>query len=131
MGLRKPKAQKKKAAKFKMKPARKLARSNHKAFYRSPAWKKVRYEVLAASDKRCALCGYAAADGARLNVDHIKPLRKYPELALKKSNLQVLCGSCNQGKGAWDETDWRGPNEEELWRESMGQDYLRLVNKDE
>jgi 5-methylcytosine-specific restriction endonuclease McrA len=42
-----------------------------------------------------------------INVDHIKPRRKYPELALTESNLQVLCGTCNHGKGSWDETDWR------------------------
>ena len=45
-----------------------------------------------------------------MNVDHIKPRKKYPELALDKSNLQVLCEECNHGKGNWDETDWRPEN---------------------
>ena len=43
-----------------------------------------------------------------MNVDHIKPRRLYPGLALEKSNLQVLCADCNHGKGNWDQTDWRG-----------------------
>jgi len=44
---------------------------------------------------------------ARLNVDHIRPRRYYPELALELGNLQVLCAACNQGKGNKDATDWR------------------------
>ena len=32
-----------------------------------------------------------------------------PHLALKLTNLQVLCGDCNAGKGNRDTTDWR-PN---------------------
>jgi 5-methylcytosine-specific restriction endonuclease McrA len=42
-----------------------------------------------------------------LNVDHIKPRRRFPELSLDPDNLQVLCGNCNTGKGSWDTTDWR------------------------
>ncbi|MCZ6605441.1 MAG: HNH endonuclease [Alphaproteobacteria bacterium] len=42
-----------------------------------------------------------------MNVDHIKPLRRYWELRLASRNLQVLCGGCNHGKGNRDEADWR------------------------
>ena len=42
-----------------------------------------------------------------MNVDHIKPRKKFPELALVEDNLQVLCGACNHGKGNWDQTNWR------------------------
>ena len=45
--------------------------------------------------------------GAVMNVDHIKPRRIYPDLALSLENLQVLCHECNHGKGNWDMTDWR------------------------
>lgn len=76
-------------------------------FYRTPEWKRARYKALKKSDGRCECCGAGKPQGAVLNVDHIKPLHRYPELALRQSNLQVLCGSCNQGKGARDETDWR------------------------
>ena len=55
----------------------------------------------------CACCGASPATGAVMNVDHIKPRRLFPELALDVDNLQVLCEPCNHGKGNWDMTDWR------------------------
>lgn len=42
-----------------------------------------------------------------MQVDHIKPRKKYPELALDPNNVQVLCKLCNMGKGDRDETDFR------------------------
>ncbi len=56
-----------------------------------------------------------------MHVDHIKPRRKYPELALSRSNLQVLCNLCNHGKGNWDETDWREPRLAVLMGERMSE----------
>jgi 5-methylcytosine-specific restriction endonuclease McrA len=80
-------------------------REEIRAFYRSPEWKQARYEQLARSC-RCAACGASPRDGARMNVDHIKPLHKRWDLRLKPRNLQTLCASCNWGKGAT-EKDWR------------------------
>jgi hypothetical protein len=74
-------------------------------FYESREWQNLRYEVLRKSKGCCELCG----DKNTLQVDHIKPRSKYPELELDISNLQVLCRPCNMGKGARDETDWRAP----------------------
>jgi 5-methylcytosine-specific restriction endonuclease McrA len=56
-------------------------------------------------------CGASPKDGIRVHVDHIKPRRDFPELALTFDNLQVLCEVCNHGKGNWDQTDWRVPGE--------------------
>lgn len=78
-------------------------------FYKSGDWKRARYDALKAADGRCCLCGASPAVGAILNVDHIKPLRKHWDLRLDPDNLQVLCGSCNHGKGNRDDTDWREP----------------------
>ena len=53
-------------------------------------------------------CGATPDDGVTvICVDHIKPRHTHPALALDPANLQVLCGVCNQGKGAWDTTDFR------------------------
>ena len=76
-------------------------------FYESYEWRQLRYRVLKRDGAKCALCGATRSDGVKLHVDHIKPLRKNPDLALDINNLQVLCEVCNHGKGNWDETDWR------------------------
>ena len=90
------------------------------AFYRSARWRRLRYDVLKERGRRCEACGRTPAfglDGIVINVDHIKPRRKYPRLAYEKSNLQVLCNECNHGKGNRDETDWRATSWEEIRRE--------------
>lgn len=69
-----------------------------KSFYKSAAWRKLRFSVLAQHGARCAACGVSSKDGATLHVDHIKPRSKNPELALDAANLQVLCEDCNLGK---------------------------------
>lgn len=74
------------------------------AFYRSRAWKKLRYEVLRVHGKKCMCCG---RDDRPVHVDHIKPRSKYPELALDIDNLQVLCDQCNLGKSNEYEDDFR------------------------
>lgn len=77
-------------------------------FTSSPAWRVLRFEVLRESNGSCSLCGRSNREhGVILHVDHIKPKSLYPELALHKPNLQVLCEDCNMGKGNRDETDWR------------------------
>jgi len=76
-------------------------------FLLSYEWRKVRMEALKRHGARCQCCGASPATGAVLNVDHIKPRRLHPHLALDLDNLQVLCAECNHGKGNWDETDWR------------------------
>lgn len=70
-------------------------------------WRKLRMQVLTKRGARCECCGATPIDGIRIHVDHIKPRRLFPELALVESNLQVLCEVCNHGKGNWDHTDWR------------------------
>jgi 5-methylcytosine-specific restriction endonuclease McrA len=76
-------------------------------FLRSKAWQRLRYQALRDCGARCQACGKTVANGAVLNVDHIKPRRLFPQLALTLSNLQVLCSECNAGKGNWDMTDFR------------------------
>lgn len=75
-------------------------------FHASPQWLKLRYDTLRHYGARCQCCG-ASGPEAIIQVDHIRPRRHYPELALDPTNLQVLCRACNLGKGAADTTDWR------------------------
>lgn len=76
-------------------------------FYKSKEWKQLRYAALKKYGARCMACGSTPAHGARIVVDHIKPVRTHPQLRLVMSNLQVLCDGCNRGKGFRCQKDWR------------------------
>ncbi len=60
------------------------------------AWRQLRIRVLA-EQPTCAVigCGRLATE-----VDHIRPLKFSPELALDRSNLQGMCKTHNASKGA-------------------------------
>ena len=77
------------------------------AFLLTFEWRKLRMQALKKYGPRCMCCGATPATGAVMNVDHIKPRKKHPDLALDINNLQILCHDCNHGKGNWDQTDWR------------------------
>jgi 5-methylcytosine-specific restriction endonuclease McrA len=76
-------------------------------FLESTEWKELRYLALVKSNGKCSCCGSSPKDGVVLNVDHIKPRKLFPALALDINNLQVLCSDCNHGKGNHDQTNWR------------------------
>jgi len=78
-----------------------------KEFLETFAWRKVRMEALVRYGPVCQCCGASPQTGAVMNVDHIKPRKLFPDLALDVNNLQILCHDCNHGKGNWDQTDWR------------------------
>jgi 5-methylcytosine-specific restriction endonuclease McrA len=82
-------------------------RANSDAFLLSYEWRQLRMKALKRDGAKCACCGATPQTGAVMNVDHIKPRKLHPELALDLNNLQVLCHECNHGKGNWDQTDWR------------------------
>lgn len=89
-------------------------------FYKSWEWRTLRMEVLKDRGARCECCGATPSHNdmngkpVKICVDHIKPLSKHWGMRLNKTNLQILCDECNQGKGAWDETDWRSDAENGL-----------------
>ena len=83
-----------------------------KDFYNSSAWRKLRYQVLAEDGRVCVACGENRVyneKGVRIryHVDHIKPRSLYPELALSRRNMQVMCECCNLGKSNKWEIDHR------------------------
>lgn len=90
-----------------------------KSFMLGWDWRLLRYEVLKERGARCEFCG-ATADDSRIEVDHIKPISKYWNLRLDKSNLQVLCRECNQGKGNRYVDDWRGCGETVVFKNLKG-----------
>lgn len=72
-------------------------------FYQTTEWRNLREEVMSdptINKGKCEWCEVTFSNDNPANVDHIKPLRHFPELGLKRSNLQVLCGNCNKAKGS-------------------------------
>lgn len=57
---------------------------------------KLRYEILRRDGFKCVICGRTRNDGAKLHVDHIKPVSKGG--LTEESNLRTLCDMCNLGK---------------------------------
>ena len=78
-----------------------------KEFLRTYEWAKTRMQVIATQGNRCKCCGASPDSGAMMCVDHIKPRKFFPSLALDPNNLQVLCDLCNFGKGSAFAIDWR------------------------
>lgn len=78
-------------------------------FLASYEWRSLRMVVIKKYGNRCMCCGAIPSkdNDVVINVDHIKPRKTHPELALEVTNLQILCSPCNHGKGNWDSTDWR------------------------
>ena len=60
---------------------------------------KLRFEVLTASDYRCAYCGRGIEDGVKLVVDHVVPVNWGGANTFE--NLKAACQECNGGKQAW------------------------------
>ena len=65
--------------------ADKLQRVTTNEFLQSYAWRKLRYVVLLRDGKRCVCCGVTPETGGVMNVDHIKPRKTHPELALDEN----------------------------------------------
>lgn len=57
---------------------------------------KLRYEIMKRDKFKCTICGRSQNDGAKLHVDHIKPVSKGGKTV--ESNLRTLCDICNLGK---------------------------------
>lgn len=68
-------------------------------FYNSPEWKHKRKKILARDHFECQWCKeegrVTVCDESTLEVDHIKELEDYPELALDDDNLRTLCKDCH------------------------------------
>lgn len=93
-------------------------KESKRQFYNSTAWKKLRLKALERDNSECIWC---AQEGrvttqydAVLEVDHIKEIEYYPELALELDNLRTLCNTCHNRRHnrfdgrekKWDDEMW-------------------------
>jgi|SRR5690625_552824 len=75
-------------------------KEQQQAFYLSNEWRGkngMRQQALERDNHECVWCreaGYVTTD-AILEVDHIEPIDKRPDLALELSNTRTLCKSCH------------------------------------
>lgn len=76
-------------------------------FLKTFQWARVRMKALSTLGNTCMCCGASPRDGVKICVDHIKPRKFFPKLALDLNNLQILCDTCNLGKGNGFDVDWK------------------------
>lgn len=96
-------------------------------FLKTYEWRKLRQQVLTNYGNKCMCCGATSDGETYICVDHIKPRKTHPELALDITNLQVLCNVCNHGKGNWSSKDWR--TKEDAAEFVITADWLRRYTK--
>lgn len=80
-----------------------VARRDFNNWTKSSAGKAFKAGLFEQQQGRCvgAECKARSPLGSEyLEIDHIQPLSKYPQLALDPQNLQLLCGPCNKKKSA-------------------------------
>lgn len=65
-------------------------------FYISPIWIKTKNEVLREQNYECQRCKLKKKIYKKAStVHHKKYLRRFPELALDRSNLEAICNECH------------------------------------
>lgn len=78
-----------------------------KAFYKTDAWQSLRLKVLERDNYECQECkrnGRVYTDHhdpdkhKRLDVDHLKEIEQFPELALEIDNCETKCVRCHNKK---------------------------------
>lgn len=76
-------------------------------FYTKPAWRKLRKKILR-RDCICMRCYFKFnyVNISNLEVHHIKPRSKYPELEMESTNLITLCKKCNLELGTREALDF-------------------------
>jgi len=70
-------------------------KNQNRSFLQSKEWRVLRKQALLYYGHKCQRCG----SKKKICVDHIKPRKFYPDLALDFNNLQILCAWCNKAKG--------------------------------
>lgn len=73
-----------------------IASGSLEKFYNSKRyWIPLRLQVLKEQNYECQRCKAKGLYVPATTVHHIKPVRRFPELALTKGNLEALCAECH------------------------------------
>ena len=84
------------------------------AFHAQAQWRRLRTDAKRRDGWRCVVCG----SRLRLEVDHVEPVERRPELALSLDNLQTLCRAHHIEKTAA-ETERKMDPERKRWRAAV------------
>ena len=88
-------------------------------FYLTTRWKHKRQEILERDHFECQECKrdgkVTTINDSILEIDHIKELDKYPELAWDNENLQTLCRDCHNKKH--NRMNYRGTAKTKRWND--------------
>lgn len=85
------------------------------SIYRTPQWKALRFMARRRDGFACVQCGKKGG----IEVDHIKPIRTHPDLALELTNLQCLCVACHSRKTRVEIGLAELPPERQAWRDLL------------
>ena len=70
-------------------------------------WARLRQDILHRDGYRCRKCGGSRQRGGDgLQVHHIKPVYRHPELSYDERNLETLCRGCHAREHGRPETEW-------------------------
>lgn len=76
-----------------------MSKKKANPFYHTRLWKNKRLEILERDNYECQWCAseghVTSSNHSILEIDHIKELEDYPELALDDDNLRTLCKPCH------------------------------------
>lgn len=73
------------------------AEAHWRAWYKTRAWQRLRWQVLVDALFTCARCGRSEHDTRQLVADHKVPHRGDARVFWDKGNLQCLCVACHAG----------------------------------
>ncbi|HEL0000868.1 HNH endonuclease [Streptococcus equi subsp. zooepidemicus] len=91
--------------------------SMYRTFYHKTEWRKLRQEAIKRDNNECVWCRERGRlTTTNLEVDHIKEVQYYPELALDIDNLRTLCKEChNKRHGRYQKKENRWDDETFEW----------------
>lgn len=94
-------------------------RQDRANFYGSNTWRKLRLKALERDHYECQWCKeqgkVTTINDAILEVDHIKELEHYPELATDMDNLRTLCKDCHNKRHG--RMNYRGAERKRKWQD--------------
>jgi 5-methylcytosine-specific restriction endonuclease McrA len=103
------------------------------ANYHKLSDRKIRLQVIAKYDGRCAYCGIKF-DGFKFEIDHIEPLNRHETDRSKRgasnlSNYNPACTSCNSSKNCMTLEFWRSEIEKKIDRINRDSSTYRLLKR--